>query len=99
MPVTDIHICIFCQGKMTVETLGHYCKKCDVCKNNNYYVFERLHKGRTYKFTYDIHDQKFTLTDEDCENWDNYVVMTSDNFYIITPKNWQKKLPTILVFS
>lgn len=99
MPLMELHLCIFCGSRMTVDAMGHYCKSCDAYKNDgSFYVFERLYKGKTYRFSYDLRDQKFTLTNEDAA-WDEQTVMTSDDLYLITPKNWEKKLPTILVFS
>ena len=99
MPVIEMHICFFCEKRMTIN----YCQDCDVIKRHQCYSFDRSYKGKTYRFEYDIGEQKFIITNEDAKGktfWDSQrVVMESDDLYLITPQNWEKKLPTILVFS
>lgn len=98
MPLMETHLCMFCAKKMTDDAMGHYCQGCDAYKGYQHYVFERMYRGKTYRFEYDLSEQKFSLVDE-AADWNQNIIMQSDNLYIITPKNWEKKLPTILVFS
>ena len=99
MPLIETHFCIFCQRKMIEDPMGQYCKPCDAYKGYSRYIFERMYKEQLYIFEYDLAEQKFTLSNEDYTGYGNSIIMESDDLYLITPKNWEKKLPTILVFS
>ena len=78
MSVNEIHMCIFCERKMT----NTYCKPCDTYKGYKHYVFERVYKGKTYRFEYDISEQKFTLLDDNA-NYGKEIIMQSDDLYLI----------------
>jgi hypothetical protein len=101
MPSNDLHMCIFCGNMMDNVTNLTYatCKMCNVHKDRfAIYFFIRSYKGKSYQFEYDMVEQKFTLTDANA-SYDGQIIMQSDDLYLITPNNWEKKIQTILVFS
>lgn len=92
------HLCIFCEQVMKADSIGFYCKNCDVHKDYALYIFEKIYKGHTFKFEYDLLDQCLTVWDLDSHAEDKRVYKTGDLF-LITPKNCLKKLPMLIVFS